>query len=194
MKKGLILLIIPFCLISVCVLLWNEYYRYSLPTSVPDNYKTISIGHRTSLFNEYQKPILLHFFNPNCPCSKFNSEYIQSLQRKYKDRITFLAVVEQAYIKDYKNTFHFKLIADDGSIADSLGVYATPQAVILKDGIIIYRGNYNKARFCTDKETYFPEIVLDSLLNNKPLPNIPPIASKAYGCNLNSDLNFLKTQ
>lgn len=193
MKKGLALFIVISCFLSICVLLWKEYFKYSLPTSIPVNYKTVKTGQKTSLFEGYPNPILLHFFNPNCPCSKFNSTYIQSLHRKYKDRITFLAVVEQAHIKDYKNTFDFKLISDDGSIADSLGVYATPQAVILKDGKIIYQGNYNKARFCTDKDTYFPEIILDSLLNNKPLPNMPSTASKAYGCNLNSDLNYLST-
>ncbi len=94
-------------------------------------------------------------------------------------------------MNDYKHQFDFKFITDDGSIADSFGVYATPQAVILKDGKLIYRGNYNKARFCTDKDTYFPEIILDSLLNNKQLPIMSSAASKAYGCNLNSDLNYI---
>lgn len=194
MRKGLILSIITFCFIAICVLLWKEYFRYSLPTSVPSNYISIKTGHHTSLFKEYRDPVLLHFFNPKCPCSKFNSSYIQSLHRRYKDRITFLAVVEQAQINEYKGLFDFDLITDDGSIADSFGVYATPQAVILKEGKLIYRGNYNKARFCTDKDTYFPEIILDSLLSNKPMPNMPSSATKAYGCNLNSDLNYITTQ
>ncbi|GAL84777.1 hypothetical protein MYP_2005 [Sporocytophaga myxococcoides] len=193
MRKGLIIFIVTFCFLAICALLWKEYFRYSLPTSVPSNYKFVNAGLYTSLFKEYKDPILLHFFNPKCPCSKFNSSYIQSLHRRYKDRITFFAVVEQAHIKDYKDQFDFKLITDDGSIADTFGVYATPQAVILKDGKLIYRGNYNKARFCTDKDTYFPEIILDSLLNNKQLPNMPSAASQAYGCNLNSDLNFITT-
>ncbi len=194
LRKGLILSIITFCFIAICVLLWKEYFRYSLPTSVPSNYKSVKAGHNTSLFKEYKDPILLHFFNPRCPCSKFNSLYLQSLHRKYKNRITFLTVVEQAHIKDYKDQFDFKLIIDDGSIADSFGVYSTPQAVILKDGKLIYRGNYNKERFCTEKDTYFPEIILDSLLNNKQLPDMPSAAYKAYGCKLNSDLNYIITQ
>jgi hypothetical protein len=194
LRKGIILAVIATCFVGICYLLWKEYFKYTLPASIPYNYKSVKAGETISLFKEHKGLMLLHFYNPNCPCSKFNSTYIRQLYKKHKDELSFFVVVEKAYLKDYKNQFDFNLIEDDGSLADSLGVYATPQAVILKDGILVYRGNYNKTRFCTDKDTYFPEMVLDSLLNNKPLPKLPAAASQSYGCNLHSDLKYLNIQ
>ena len=75
-----------------------------------------------------------------------------------------------------------------GALADACGVYSTPQAVILNaEGKLIYRGNYNSSRYCTDPSSEFARITLDSLLNERILPQFSGIASTAYGCQLYSD-------
>jgi hypothetical protein len=73
----------------------------------------------------------------------------------------------------------------DTSLATKCGVYSTPQAVILDaQGLLYYRGNYNKTRYCTDPNTSYANIALDSLLNDHQYPHFNQFALKAYGCTL----------
>ena len=39
------------------------------------------------------KPVFIHFFNPDCPCSRFNVPHVSGLIRKYGDKIDFKIVV-----------------------------------------------------------------------------------------------------
>ena len=72
----------------------------------------------------------------------------------------------------------------DKSIAVLCGVYSTPQAVLLDTNHkLYYRGNYNKSRYCTDKNSDYARMAIDSLLHHhEPVNN--EYALKAYGCQL----------
>ncbi len=39
--------------------------------------------------------LLLHFFNPGCPCSRFNLDHIRELTRTYGERVNIVAVLEE---------------------------------------------------------------------------------------------------
>ncbi|MBL8910953.1 MAG: hypothetical protein JNM17_09650, partial [Archangium sp.] len=74
------------------------------------------------------------------------------------------------------------LLDPDSELADALAVYSTPQAVLL-DGArtLIYSGNYNTSRYCTDPKTEFVRLALEQLDRDTaaPLPELP-----AWGCQL----------
>jgi hypothetical protein len=54
--------------------------------------------------------------------------------------------------------------------------------------VIYFKGNYNKSRFCTRKETRYVELALDSLIQHKPLPLfVQNELTLPYGCALPSD-------
>jgi hypothetical protein len=73
----------------------------------------------------------------------------------------------------------------DKALADSCGVYSTPQAAILDTNHTLYfRGNYNKSRYCTDKASNYAETALDSLVSGSKLPLFDTLATRAYGCQL----------
>ena len=76
-------------------------------------------------------------------------------------------------------------IVDRGAaIARCLGVYSTPQAVLLdRDGRLVYRGNYNTSRYCTEPTTQFVRLALESLQQHRALASEPE-AGIAYGCAL----------
>jgi hypothetical protein len=77
----------------------------------------------------------------------------------------------------------------DGSLARRVGVYSSPQAVILTaDGALYYRGNYNLARYCTDARTEFARIAIEHVLAGKASYDAPVQARVAYGCPLPSTL------
>ena len=135
------------------------------------------------------KPLFLHFFNPNCPCSRFNMRYFKTLVKKYNDKIDFQIV---ALVKEYSYTekniqekFGLQIpVSFDSSLAAACGVYSTPQAVIINERKLFFRGNYNKSRYCSDPKTNFAEIAIDSLLLQKYQLNFDDAAFIAYGCQL----------
>nr|WP_294938264.1 redoxin domain-containing protein [uncultured Flavobacterium sp.] len=179
---------------AIFFLFWHNEYKYSLPTPIPLDYHKVNIGEHINLKGKLSetknKPLFIHFFNPNCPCSRFNVPQIESLVKKYGDKISFAIVVlskDRSYTEeDIQDKFDLTLpVLFDQSIATSCGVFSTPQAVILdKNHNLYYRGNYNKNRYCTDTESNFAQIALDSLLNNSQRPAFDSLALKAYGCSL----------
>ncbi len=195
MRKGLALVWMGVILSGIGYLFWHEDWKYSLPTPVPENYKppvtgaVIHISDKVSAENN--KPLFLHFFNPECPCSRFNVPHFRSLVRKYSDRISFAVVVmspdKEYTLEDVRDKFELDSIPVffDKAIADSCGVYSTPQAVLLDPfQKLYYRGNYNKSRYCSDKETNFAQMAIDSLLVNRFNLITDQAALKSYGCTL----------
>jgi thiol-disulfide isomerase/thioredoxin len=194
--KAKILLIIWLTILfgGITYLFWKNEYKYTLPTPVPKNYKDVAVGKHINLHGKLGtisgKPLFLHFFNPDCPCSKFNIPHIESLVKKYGDKMTFVIVVigkDPKYTEqDIQDKFDLTVpVLFDKSIADSCGVFSTPQAVILDvNRKLYYRGNYNRSRYCADNKSNFAQIAIDSLLNKSKNPSFDKIALKAYGCTL----------
>ena len=194
MKKYLVAtgLIIIFSAISL--LFWYNEWIYSLPTPVPEKYHALKQGEYVDITGKFNfakgAPVFLHFFNPDCPCSKFNIPHFKSLVKEYSDKVSF-AVVVMAKDKSYteeKIQDRFGLtvpVLFDTSLAVSCGVYSTPQAVLLdNDHTLYYRGNYNKSRYCTDKKSNYAQMAINSLLANNQQPIFNQYALKAYGCSL----------
>jgi hypothetical protein len=145
------------------------------------------------------RPVHFHFFNPTCPCSRFNLDHLHALVRKFGSKVYFVAVVESDLVDtkafaDIAKDLEIPWIADDnGKIAAAAGIYSTPQAVVTTaDGALFYRGNYNLSRYCTDPKTEFARIALESLIAQTPAPASPQPA--AYGCELPVSLDDRRTQ
>jgi thiol-disulfide isomerase/thioredoxin len=179
---------------TISYLFWRNEYKNSLPTPVPVNYKPVAIGDPISLNGEFKatsnKPVFLHFFNPDCPCSKFNIPHIESLVKKYGDKISFAIVVigkDSSYTEhDIQDRFDLTIpVLFDTSIATSCGVFSTPQAVLLDaNRKLYYRGNYNRSRYCADDKSNFAQIAIDSLLNKSQNPLLDKLDLKSFGCTL----------
>jgi len=173
---------------------WHQEWKYSLPTPVPSNYHVINSGTPVSIKNipgleHSSKPLFLHFFNPNCPCSRFNITQFKSLVKEYGSKIDFavIALTNKQYTeKDIQQKFDLAIpVVFDSSYAAACGVYSTPQAAIINtDKRLYYRGNYNKSRYCTDKKTNYAEIAIDALLAELGQPRLDPEATVSYGCTL----------
>jgi hypothetical protein len=192
MKKLIAIIWLGVLFTCIAALFWYNEWVYQLPTPVPENYKPVATGQHISLNGlnaDKDKPVFLHFFNPDCPCSRFNITQFRSLVKEYQDRVSFTVVVmnnDQYTEKQVQEKFGIDLpVSFDTSIATTCGVYSTPQAVILnKNHQLYYRGNYNKSRYCTDKKTNYAEIALNALLEQKGYMSFDRYALKAYGCQL----------
>lgn len=196
-RNVFILCIIIFLLGYISILFWDFTIKDYLPTPIPKDYQSKNISDTIILSNNKIKPTFYHFFNPECPCSKFNLAHVRELIKKYGKQIDFKMVlqvddcsfnwknleVEVALSADY-------IIDCEGKIAKSCGVYSTPQAVMLTSSqTLYYRGNYNKAKFCTDNNSNFAQMAIDSLLKGKQAPNFGTSATKSYGCELPQNLD-----
>jgi len=181
----------------ICTLFWYSEWQYNLPTPVPEQYKTvkakehIDISSVSSKIRQMEnKPVFIHFFNPDCPCSKFNMPHFKTLATTYAGEINF-AVVVMTNNKDYteagiRKKYGISMpVLFDTALASTCGVYSTPQAVLLNiDQSLYYRGNYNRSRYCTDKKSNYAEMAIDSLLASKREPAFNKFALTAYGCSL----------
>jgi len=171
---------------------YTQELQYWLPTPVPANYREVPVGQLVELsdFSKGRKKFI-HFYNPNCPCSKFNFATYKELVKNYSSDFECFAVVQNTLEGissadlDYLKRLNVTLIADDNKrLATALGVYATPQIVLLdENNAIYYRGNYNQARYCTNAATSFAQIAMDSLLVKSQF-YFPATAFTAYGCTL----------
>jgi hypothetical protein len=134
--------------------------------------------------------LFLHFYNPYCPCSRFNLDHVRNLFDRHRGAATFVAVVQgspsDAVLKKLTLRLPGMDVATDRNfkVAQSFGVYATPQAVILdSNGVLRYRGNYNSSRYCNDERTEYARIALDALLTGR-TPQANESVEVSYGCPL----------
>jgi hypothetical protein len=192
-RFGLVMVWLTLLFSTVAGLFWYNDWVYQLPTPVPLHYIPISTGSPIYLKGKINaptgKPVFLHFYNPDCPCSRFNKSHFRSLVQSYGNQVHFAVVVmtDKKYSeKDIQDKIGLNLpITFDRSIANQCGVYSTPQAIILdKDQKLFYRGNYNSSRYCTDEKSAYAKIALDGLLKSNTLPDVDPKALTAYGCTL----------
>lgn len=195
--KGFVLAWLFVLAAGIGGIFWHAAWKYSLPTPVPQHYHDVARGTQVILpasakgLTAEKQPLFLHFFNPDCPCSRFNMPQFSSLVRQYGAQVCFAIVVmspRKFTSAQLQSTFELPYpipVVCDSAIAAACGVYSTPQAVILgRDGRLFYRGNYNRSRYCADEETGFARQALDTLLQHRYSLTLSPLAYKAYGCQL----------
>ncbi|GGA88988.1 TlpA family protein disulfide reductase [Puia dinghuensis] len=198
MRKGLALTWLVLLFAGIAAIFWWYDWKYSLPTPVPVNYHAVGIGtpvtlppSAAALLPANEKPLFLHFFNPDCPCSRFNMPQFSALVKQYGKEAVFAIVVmspKQFSAEDIQSKFNLPYpvpVLRDSAVAAACGVYSTPQAVIIdQNRHLYYRGNYNRSRYCSDEKTGFARLALAGLLDYHYSQTFSPLALTAYGCSL----------
>lgn len=194
MRKGVVISWLVFLFSMIAALFWYNDWVYNLPTPVPENYTVVNAGETVLLDRNIKretndKPLFLHFFNPACPCSRFNMAHFKSLVKQYREKMDFQIVVmsnNEYTEKEIQEKFDLRIpVLFDTSISVLCGVYSTPQAVIITaDQRLYYRGNYNRSRYCSDKKTEYARMAMDALLQKNPAEVFDQYALKSYGCQL----------
>ncbi|RCH53670.1 AhpC/TSA family protein [Mucilaginibacter hurinus] len=199
MRKKLVFIWLTFLIVALGAIFWYNDWVYQLPTPVPEHYKAVKFGSQITnegVLDKYAaKPVFLHFFNPRCPCSKFNITHFKALVKEYGSRINFVIVVvspHQYTEKQIQDKFNINLpVVFDSSLASACGVYSTPQAVLLDSRHqLYYRGNYNSSRYCTDEKTSYAKIALKGLLQDNTRLFFNAKALTAYGCGLPDNCKY----
>lgn len=191
-SQALVILWLTALAAAIVALFWRNEFVYNLPTPVPVNYTKVDTGQQIHFaafeIPHNSKPLFIHFFNPGCPCSRFNITHFKAIVKEYRNEVNFAMVVlspQQFTEAEIREKYDVDMpVYFDSTIAAACGVYATPQAVILNtEQQLVYRGDYNKSRYCTDKKTEYARLALSGLLQNKTYA-FNQFALKAYGCQL----------
>lgn len=180
-------------LAAIAWVFWDQDVRYSLPTPTPAGLRQPALGTTVNLPPSLAlppgsdaRPLLLHFYNPDCPCSRFNRDHVAGLLKRHGERVTFVAVLEHdaAHADEDSGLDLPHLVDAHGELAALLGVYSTPQAVLLdSERRLVFRGNYNTSRYCSDPGTEFVRLAIEALLDGRTYE--PPAAAMvSYGCEL----------
>ncbi len=185
------------CLAYAVAAFWYGDVRYSLPTPRPPDLVEPPVGGLLPVdewiagagVRRDGRPVLLHFFNPDCPCTRFNAAHLGTLRARFGDLVRFVGVAEAPAGLDVREAVaELELgipvvVDDDGRIAARAGVYSTPQAVLVgSGGELVYRGNYNASRYCTDPRTEYVRIALEALARDA--SEHAPRGTLPYGCSL----------
>src|ERR1700749_824765 len=97
MKKTIVGIWLILLTSAIGALFWYNELIYHLPTPIPDNYISVYQGQVIKMNNNLKhytnKPLFLHFFNPICPCSRFNISCFKSLVKQYGGRVNFVVIV-----------------------------------------------------------------------------------------------------
>jgi hypothetical protein len=192
-RGALIAVWLLLLLCGVALTFWYQQLRYERPTPVPPHYRSVSGGAevplRKYLGSDQRKPVLLHFFNPDCPCSRFNMCHVKELIADYGRQVDFVVVLmNERYATAGQVAEKFDLqvpVIVSPELASACGVYSTPQAALLTSAYrLYYRGNYNTNRYCTDPKTEFARHAILDLLKHQPIVTADARATTAYGCSL----------
>ena len=96
-RKTILLIWLSILFTAIGLVFWRTEFLYGLPTPIPENYQPVKQGRVILIPGIPQpkdnKPVFLHFFNPTCPCSKFNITHFKALVKQYGDDVTFAIVV-----------------------------------------------------------------------------------------------------
>jgi hypothetical protein len=197
MRIVVVALILVAVFAGIASIFWYQEIQYLLPAPVPKDYRVVLPDEvikfdSVLLPQRYAKPKLLHFFSPDCPCSRFNLKHFLSLHKTYREAIDFYVVIakrEDVTSAKYMVEKEITIVVDKNEkLAKACGVYSTPQAALIQDNNKLYfRGNYNRSRYCIDKNSNFVQMALDSLIARKAPPHFIELATQSYGCSISQE-------
>ena len=204
MRKVAVVFVLDIIFSAIVGIFWYQEMQYLLPTPVPENYRVVrpeEVIRFDSLLipQHYEKPKLLHFFNPDCPCSRFNVAHFRSLSEGYKELIDFYVVVEaKEKVPSAKKLIgkNVTIVIDENQkLAMACGVYSTPQAALVQvNNKLYFRGNFNRSRYCVDKNSNFVQMALDSLIAGRLAPHFSELATLSYGCTIPTENSHVAAQ
>jgi len=136
---------VALALAAAAGLFWHQDLRYSLATPIPDGLVVPSSGSRlarpTVAAGTGEHPLLVHFFNPSCPCSRFAAEQLATLEKRFRGRLDVLLVpLGDGAGSAGRALAHLpRTTAGALELAHRYGAYSTPTAVLLgADGTLLF--------------------------------------------------------
>jgi len=133
-------------------------------------------------------PLVLHFWNPDCDCNRFNTPHVRRIIERYAQQgVRFVTVTttapgtdRQALLAEAKNLFGVPAVLAGDINLDLSGLATSPAAaVIASGGELAYYGPYSDSAFCGANGSAFVEKTLDGILSGQA---VQARKALAFGC------------
>jgi len=119
---------------------------------------------------------VVHFWNPDCPCSRFNQPHVQQIISDYgRNNVRFTVVVggatekiRQQHQVEARKIFNFEAVIDIRSDWPmESGPPSSPAVGVMNSsGELVYFGPYSLGARCSPEKGKFVEKVIEQLKNN----------------------------
>lgn len=183
----------------IMALFWYMDAVYALPTPVPNADRNVEVGSVSTWDGDMVQPaggpLLIHQFDPACPCSRFNLPEVLALVRNCLGCIAFGTVVMpptgSAYSMATAFDDHAMAVPSsfEHSIAPACGVGSSPQPLLLDTpGQLYYRDNYNGNRYCTALASKSARKAIDLMFAFTERSYSARTAGISHGCSLSKGI------
>jgi hypothetical protein len=123
--------------------------------------------------------IVVHYYDPKCPCTRFNNEHVLELITTYQAKgVHFMVKVpDEAAKRSAQGVFGDVEVQ---VISASSAPSASPAALVVDaQGLPVYVGPYSPGAVCTSKSGDFVGLALDDMLSGK---DFKQTVNLANGC------------
>jgi len=129
-------------------------------------------------------PVLFHFWDPDCPCSRFNVDHVRALVARFRPAgVEFVVVTPQGTAdaaKRVRETFGTGVLALARAPRQA-AVPASPAALLFgADGRPRYFGPYSSGAFCSATNGAYVETALEELQAGRPGSTLEMLAVGCY--------------
>lgn len=134
------------------------------------------------------RAVYLHFWNPDCPCSRFNEAKVRRLSAEYLPKgVRFVVLVEapqgakeRAMSQAVRSLGLPMLWDDERQVAKAMGLFTSPAGCLIDEqGILQFRDTYASTAYCSSESSDSLEEALELMVAGKVIPHRP---KPAYGC------------
>lgn len=163
--KRLAPLLVLCWLLGTAWAFWWFQFRFLPPVEVPllSHEQLIQLAEQLP---SSETPRVVHFFNPDCLCSRFNESHVRMIIRRYQQLGVEFAVLVPAPTQIALAERVFGVPAFSYAL-DAAQLY-TPMALVLDhQADLAYIGSYSDSLLCTFETGQLIEDALDALLNNQ---------------------------
>lgn len=147
---------------------WAFHFRYLHSVNSIDQWVMFS-SDQMSITNEFvhDKPTLIHFHDPNCPCSRFVVPDVKNITDSFLNEVHIRVLVPDASAIA-KASRLFGVEAEVAAI--ELQPVASPAAwLVASNGQTVYLGPYSDSGICSISESHQVAALLSDLLSGQVL-------------------------
>ncbi len=129
---------------------------------------------------------VFHFWNPDCPCSRFNTAHVRAITRQYSTKGVRFIVIPHPGVNTNFNDLKEQAESNFGTTihlirAGEVHLPSSPAAAVIgNDGQLAYFGPYSIGASCSATSGTFVEKTLDSILAGEHMRNINTAATGCY--------------
>ncbi len=133
------------------------------------------------------RPVVLHFWDPDCACSRFNNRHVRELIATYEPKGFRFMIVPRTNSAEQEQALREKAKREFGAVEvvfiqdAQLDIPSSPAVLVLNRGLnLTYFGPYSNSAICSARTGRLVEAILDDIVQGR--EPAPKVSTLAHGC------------